>query len=418
MSAVGVKFVNISGVMPFLTLGIGVDDMFLLMSGWSETLSFTQLTVPERIGTVFKKAGIGITITSAVTVLLCYITNASIFGACLTLHGRRVFSRRHTFTCLPVSKSREHLQAEGGACYAMVCSGEIPTRPSQDQSICEKGPQAALTKVLMLTPVRMLVLLLFAIYLGVAIWGCTTLKQGLDLKNIVLTSSYFYKYQAWLQTDFGEWIPVSFVTVGAKVYSSAEALKNMQDLLSAVHKHPSMDPDVESCWLTSLAKTNFYNTSSDSAFISGLHEFLAQQTRFYNDVVFDSTNETIIASRCHASSTWLIDSNDEKAVMNGAREIADASPANVFAYAEAFVLIEQYVTILWSTFKTVGSTLAVMLVVTIVFLPQPVIVGLVMFQVIMILVGVFGFMAFWDLTLSSVTMVLLIMSVGFSVDFW
>ena len=41
-----------------------MNDVFLLMSGWSETLSISDLTVPERIGTVFKKAGIGITITS------------------------------------------------------------------------------------------------------------------------------------------------------------------------------------------------------------------------------------------------------------------------------------------------------------------------------------------------------------------
>ncbi|RUS69750.1 hypothetical protein EGW08_022489 [Elysia chlorotica] len=412
MSASGVSFVNISGIMPFLTLGIGVDDMFLLMSGWSETLSMQDLTVPERIGTVFKKAGIGITITSAVTVLLCYICNASIFGACLTLHGRRVFSRRHTLTCLPVSESRDQLQAKGGACYAMVCGGQIPTRPTQDQSICEKGPQTALTKMLMFTPVRVLILLLFAVYIGVAVWGCTRLKQGLDLSNLVLTSSYFYKYQTWLQEDFGEWVPVSFVTVGAREYSSPEALQKVQDLLSTAHHHVSMDADIESCWLTSLASTDFYNTSSDSAFIAGLHEFLSTETRFLNDVVFDSTNETVIAARCHVSSTKLIDSNDESNMMTGARDIADASPADVFAYAEAFVLIEQYVTILYSTFKTV-----VMLVVTIVFLPQPVIVALVMFQVISILVGIFGFMAHWDLTLSSVTMVLLIMSVGFSVDF-
>ena len=78
----------------------------------------------------------------------------------------------------------------------------------------------------------------------------------------------------------------------------------MQDLLSTVHKHESMDTEIESCWLTSLASTQFYDNSSDSAFISGLHEFLAQtQYRyFYNDVVFDSTNETVVASRCHVSS--------------------------------------------------------------------------------------------------------------------
>ncbi|GFR62710.1 patched domain-containing protein 3 [Elysia marginata] len=58
-----------------------------------------------------------------------------------------------------------------------------------------------------------------------------------------------------------------------------------------------------------------------------------------------------------------------------------------------------------------------MLVVTIVFLPQPVIVGVVMLQVTMILVGLFGFMSLWDLSLSAITMIHLVMSVGFSVDF-
>ncbi|RUS69751.1 hypothetical protein EGW08_022490, partial [Elysia chlorotica] len=352
-----------------------------------------------------------------VAILFCYICNASIFGACLTLHGRRVFSRRHTLTCLPVNESRDQLQAKGGACYAMVCGGQIPTRPTQDQSICEKGPQALFRKVLIMTPVRVLVVLLFAIYLAVAIWGCTKLQQGLDLKNIVLTSSYLYKYFIWIEQDFGSWLTVSFVSIGAREYSSADSLQNMRGLLSTVHQHESFDPEIESCWLTSLAETTFYNTSSDSAFIQGLHGFLQVQTQFNNDVVFDSTNQTVLASRCHVFTAKLLTSNDEADMMTAAREIADASPADVFAYSPLFVIIEQYVIILWSTLKTVGVTFAVMLVVTIVFLPQPVIVALVMLQVLSILVGVFGFMAHWDLTLSSVTMIHLIMSVGFSVDF-
>ncbi|KAH9515405.1 hypothetical protein Btru_014373 [Bulinus truncatus] len=60
----GVHFVNMVGIMPFLTLGIGVDDMFLLMGTWSEITALKDLTIQERIGHVFKKAGVGITITS------------------------------------------------------------------------------------------------------------------------------------------------------------------------------------------------------------------------------------------------------------------------------------------------------------------------------------------------------------------
>lgn len=38
--------------------------MFLLMSAWGETIHLQDLSVPDRVGITFSKAGIGITITS------------------------------------------------------------------------------------------------------------------------------------------------------------------------------------------------------------------------------------------------------------------------------------------------------------------------------------------------------------------
>ena len=59
-----------------------------------------------------------------------------------------------------------------------------------------------------------------------------------------------------------------------------------------------------------------------------------------------------------------------------------------------------------------------MFVVACIFLPHPIIVAIVMTQVLMIVTGVFGFMGFWHLKISPITMISLIMGVGFSVDFW
>ena len=78
LSLCGVKFVDICGVMPFLVLGkllrlrvhkicrivcpifvnfvfnegVGVDDMFILMSGWR--LTDIKLSVEERIAETFR----------------------------------------------------------------------------------------------------------------------------------------------------------------------------------------------------------------------------------------------------------------------------------------------------------------------------------------------------------------------------
>ncbi|KAK7497555.1 hypothetical protein BaRGS_00011195 [Batillaria attramentaria] len=81
LSLFGVKYVNILGALPFLVLGIGVDDMFLLMSAWSETIHKTQLTVPARVGQTFAGAGIGITITSVTDFVAFLVGTGSVFGS-------------------------------------------------------------------------------------------------------------------------------------------------------------------------------------------------------------------------------------------------------------------------------------------------------------------------------------------------
>ncbi|CAG5117286.1 unnamed protein product, partial [Candidula unifasciata] len=383
----GVNFVSIVATMPFLTLGIGVDDMFLLMNSWSETLPVTSLSIPERIGTVFKKAGIGITITSGVGVLMCYICNACMFGSCLTLHARRVYASRHILTCRKVKKSRRQLKEKGASCCTVyLCGGEIPNTSDGDQSVCEQGPRKTLVRFLMWNPVRYLTLLVFAGYLGVAIWGCTKLQQGLDLKNLAPRSSYFHKFQ------------------------------EMKQLLEKAEEDPLIMPDSRICWFLSLAGSKLYYNSSPAAFYSGLEQFLRRNPFFESDVVF-GPNKTITASRCHVYSYRLADSTDQANLMTRMRQVADASPAAVFAYHPVFVLFEQFVTILPDTLQTVGVTIAVMFVVTAIFLPHPLMVILVTVQMFMIVLGIFGFMAHWDLTLSSITMIELIMSVGFSVDF-
>ncbi|KAH9515406.1 hypothetical protein Btru_014375 [Bulinus truncatus] len=324
----GVRFVNIVGVMPFLTLGIGVDDMFLLMGSWSEITAARGLTIPERIGHVFKKAGVGITITSltdclafavgsmsaftsvknfciytGVGVLLCYVCNATFFAACLTFHGRRVYSKRHTFTFKKVDKSRAELSNEGNTCcYAYLCGGAIPESPNDDQSVCEKAPKYFLTNFVLFKPVRLIIVILFVCYLGVSIWGCTKLRQGLELKDLVLDTSYFHKYQVWDTEDFGSKLPISFVTVKEKDYKDPTTLMNIIALLNETKKDAYIDKNIHNCWLTEFYKEPLINTTDDDAFFDRLNEFLMRRPGFRNDIVFGSDNKSITASRCQAYS--------------------------------------------------------------------------------------------------------------------
>lgn len=56
-------------------LGIGIDDMFILLSGMADAPPIYSSTIEERMAFMLKKSGIAITITS-LTDMLAFIINA------------------------------------------------------------------------------------------------------------------------------------------------------------------------------------------------------------------------------------------------------------------------------------------------------------------------------------------------------
>nr|KAG5713846.1 hypothetical protein BaRGS_024473 [Batillaria attramentaria] len=442
LSLCGVKYVNIVGVIPFLIIGIGVDDMFLLMSSWSETLGLTQLTVPARVGETFAKAGIGITITSltdflafcigttsvfrsvtnfslyaGVAVLFCYVCNATLFGGCLALHGRRVYSSRHFYTCR-TTKPRDKLIAEDNRskCFAVCCGGTIPDKERADESICEKLPRLFLPRVFLSRVVRIVIAFGFLGYLAAAIYGVVHLKQGLVLQDLVLESSYYHRFLERNDEYFPTRLPVGFIVNEKIEYAGSEGI-TFQELLQKARGDSMIDPSFERCWLSSYKNSTAFDASSPKNFVSNLVLFLATAKEFQPDVIFDSSQTEILASRCFVMSEPIREQYAQADLMVRMRDLADASSLPVFAYHSAFVAYEQFLAVLPATLQMVGCAVAVMFVVTFIFLPHPLMVFLVTLTIIMILVGIFGFMYYWDISLSSITMIHLVMSVGFSVDF-
>jgi hypothetical protein len=66
---VGLPFGNVNKVLPFLLLGVGVDDMFVIMQCFKNlypnvlTKKYKE-SIPHRIGVSLKTAGASITVTS------------------------------------------------------------------------------------------------------------------------------------------------------------------------------------------------------------------------------------------------------------------------------------------------------------------------------------------------------------------
>lgn len=79
-SLAGISYGPVHTSLPFLLLGLGVDDIFVLMACWRqvesiETFSDHQKSIPERMALMLKHAGSSITVTS-VTDVVAFLVGA------------------------------------------------------------------------------------------------------------------------------------------------------------------------------------------------------------------------------------------------------------------------------------------------------------------------------------------------------
>jgi hypothetical protein len=352
-----------------------------------------------------------------VAVLFCYFANASLFVACLALHGRRVYSKRHTYTCRPTEPVSTLIkEMKHNACYACLCGGAPPEGRGGDHSILEKLPSVFFSKLFMNSTVSIIIIIIFLGYLAAAIYGTSKLKQGLLLQDLVLDTSYHYKYLVQSDQYFPNRIPIAFAVTTQYNYEGNSG-DQFLNLLATAQQDASIDSNFTRCWLQSFRNSSMFGSATPVTFIGKLLTFLAAFPQFQPDVVLDSSNSSVMASRCFVLSTPNSDNYENAELMKRMREVAEKSSVPAIAYHAAFVAFEQFLAVLPATLQLVGIAVAVMTVVTFLLLPHPFMVLLIVVCIVMILVGIFGFMHFWGLTLSSITMIHLVMSVGFSVDF-
>ena len=360
---------------------------------------------------------------AGVAVIFCYLANITLFSGCLAYHGRRVYSSRHAFTCRETS-SRETLllldgetqKGEESAVQALFCGGSAPQKERDDESFLESLPRKTLPFLTKYKCISIPIIIFFVAYLSVAVVGTMRLEQGLILRDLVMESSYYHKFLNFSEQYFPTRLPVGFI-VREKIDYEGHDGTAFLNLLQKARNDNEMDSNFERCWLSAYRRSTFYNPGSSQDFVRNLQLFLNNTPDFIGDVVLDTANSAVTASRCFLFSVPSNDQYENAHLMEKLRELADSSELPAFAYHSSFVAYEQYLLVLPGTLQLVGCAMAAVTVVTFIFLPHLPMVLLVVLTVVMILVGIFGFMHFWNLTLSSVTMIHLVMSVGFSVDF-
>ena len=113
----------------------------------------------------------------------------------------------------------------------------------------------------------------------------------------------------------------------------------------------------------------------------------------------------------------IYDTNQEQIFVQELRNVCQASRFNVTVFHPFFIFFDQFLMVFPTTIKCVSYAAVIMMVVSLLLIPNRICSLWVAFSILSIELGVVGFMTLWNVNLDSISMINLIMSIGFSVDF-
>ncbi|XP_070560872.1 patched domain-containing protein 3-like isoform X1 [Ptychodera flava] len=446
----GVPFTHLVIGMPFLTLGVGVDDMFIMIASWRSTSP--HLSVRDRLGKTFSEAALSITITSitdalafgigaisnfpsvrifccycGVAIVFDYIYQLTFFGGCMALIGRREKQNRH---CVTFRKVVPKMEAPS-ALYKIFCAGGISRvqrnrEDSRSEHAIMKFFNESYGPLITNNWFKILTFVCYLGYLALAILGCSQLSEGIIPQQLALEDSYSVQYYDTHSKYFRDYGPIVQVVISDQLDYSNNTVQNE---INAVIKNYQKNfyyhdrGDSIQCWLTDyllfLNKTGL-SADNETSFIYHLREsFLPLYEIYKLDVIFSSDNNSIISSRFLIFSRGITMNSAKlkREFMHESREIATSSWIPMLAYHPSFIFDDHFDSILPSTIQNILIAAVGMLLVSLLLIPQPICAVYVTVSIASIVVGVIGYMALWNVGLDFVSMIIIVVCIGFSVDY-
>lgn len=189
--------------------------------------------------------------------------------------------------------------------------------------------------------------------------------------------------------------------------------------MGKLHNLRFVNQNLSVSWLDfylQFAQSKSLNLDNENVFMENLSSFLMIYPEFKLDI--DVTEGKISASRFFVQTLDISNASMEIMMFHELRDTAqNCSATKLLVFHPLFIYLDQYSVIVTGTIHNVGFTTAVMLVVSMLLIPNPLCSLWVTFSIGSVITGVTGFMALWGVNLDSISMIILVVFIGFTVDF-
>ena len=274
---------------------------------------------------------------------------------------------------------------------------------------------------LMFSPTKLVVLLMSVVILGLGIYGTTKVTERFDRKMLAKDDSSLMKFLTVHEKYYEQAIPVSIMLTGDVNYEDSVVQEQIRQL-SVIVKENSHYQGQTLSWMDAFSKfsaTQRVNITGPN-FMPALKTFLdiPEYSFLKQSVKLSPNGSRVVASRITAFMKSDSSSTFQKDAMLTIREdLAKKSPLRVTPISRIFIFIEQYAIIGRETTRNLIIAALAVLIVTSLFLVDCWVTLLVVVNFVALVRELFGLMYFWNVSLNGVSMITLVMAIGFAVDY-
>lgn len=461
-SFIGLYNNSLNNNIPFLLLGLGVDDAFVLVSEFQRATKLNpSATVDERIGLAMKTGGMSVLITSAtdalafmvgsmtvlpalswfcmfagIGVVLCFFLQIFLFMPCLAINARRAEANRLDILCCitdcaderPEDKPRGCCSCCGSCCLCSCC-----LKPGKLADFFG-GPYA---KFITSNVGIGITLAFFSGLFAVGVAGTGMIYKDFKLEWFIPSDSYVQDFIKLNDDYFKSGKTFAIYTPDIDYFTKQSQVAGLSSYLASGCPYLERSAGATKDWAASFVASSFNtNIGTASLYYAAVHNFLDSSggSSFRTSLKFHSAPcddySGFGAGVCDTSkgieATRLSGTIDQKHVLRG----TDRYNAMVAMRADVEKLMPgsfpfNFEFLYWEEVGVIDEELTrnllicgvVVLVMVGMLIPVPRISLLVTFCICVSILDVVGFLYFWDVTISGVSTIYILICVGLAVDY-
>ena len=268
---------------------------------------------------------------------------------------------------------------------------------------------------------KVVVISLSLLLLGAGIYGVTRVDEAFDRRILAKDDSYLRRFLSAQEKHFELSLGVNIVESGEVDYELGSTQQQIRELTNIVKANEHYKQQTVS-WMEAFSKyaTMSMRDITGPRFLPELKAFLSipNYAHFNRDLKFSEDGTKLEASRVIGFMKNDGRSTFQKSAMLTLREdIAAKSKLDAFPITRPFIFFEQYAITARETLRNLIIAAIAVLVVTSPFLVDCTVTFIVVLNFAALICELFGLMVIWNVSLNSVSMINLVMAIGFAVDY-